>query len=133
MKTTLEITLPNDFELLGLITSSDPKEIIQHYINRVSLPKQMSVHPDDPSGSVMELFLETAISQDPDQVENSVEKLLKSGYQEELENIIKLDLEQPECEAMLREAIKKWKNKAVFLRQELKKSGREYNICNYGN
>ena len=133
MKTRIDITLPNDFELICLVTSSDAKEIIQHYIDKVSLPKQMSVHPEEPFGAAIEIFLDTIISQDPAEVEKSVGKLLKSGYKEELKKIIRLDLEQPECESMLREVIKKWKDKTLVLRLGLRKTEEEFKICNYGN
>ncbi|WP_111633755.1 hypothetical protein [Pedobacter cryoconitis] len=130
----LIITVPKDFQILCMVLTCDIDDVLQDYINRISLPRLLSRHPDDPLGLDMQLFLTKAKSQDPKKIGREIENFLKKDYQKELEELLKLKLEQAECEVRVRLIMEKWLPKVRALRKDLrKKSGINFMITGYDN
>lgn len=128
MRVKFNFTLPPNFRLICLVFSCDPAVVLQDYINGISLPKLLSVHPDDPLGQNMALFLSGTKSLDPLSVEKKVVKLLQTGYKKELKALTKLDVEQPELELKIRSHIDKWCTKTTELRKSLRSKGLDFKI-----
>ncbi|RAJ31735.1 hypothetical protein LY11_02235 [Pedobacter cryoconitis] len=117
-----------------MVLTCDIDDVLQDYINRISLPRLLSRHPDDPLGLDMQLFLTKAKSQDPKKIGREIENFLKKDYQKELEELLKLKLEQAECEVRVRLIMEKWLPKVRALRKDLrKKSGINFMITGYDN
>ncbi|TCC95022.1 hypothetical protein [Pedobacter hiemivivus] len=134
MKQKFKITLPQDFEIICLVLSCDPAKVLQDYINGISIPKTLTAHPDDPLGENINLFLEYTKSQDPTAVQNKMIKFLKkAGYDNELKEIAKLEIEQPELEAKTRVVIDKWCVRAAEFRKTLRTKTTDFKIVGHDN
>jgi|GEM_PF-1709297 len=122
-----------DFEVLCKLFQVDANAFLQYYINRISLPEMCSGHPEDPKGILMEFFQEYTPSEDSAKLKKYLEKKLQGTYHYTMMTIVKADNEQPECEALLRVEIAKWRDEYRLLRREWKKQGKSLNIISYGN
>lgn len=121
METQINIKIPYDFELICMVFSLNTVDVLQDYVNRISLPKHLSSHPDDPSGEDLELILCSTKSQDPEVINKKIVKFLKKEFKHESAKILNLGLEQPETEALLRKVIKNCCPAIIALRQDLRK------------
>lgn len=134
METQITVSTPHDFELLCVVLTCNPTDVLQDYVNRISLPKLLSGHPADPLGRDMQLILTETESQDQEGMDKEIAKFLKAGYKKELKSLIKLELEQPELEVKIRHLLNDWRPKVMELRKELrKKIGNNFNIAGHDN
>lgn len=134
METQITVSIPHDFELLCVVLTCNPTDVLQDYVNRISLPKLLSGHPADPLGRDMQLILTQTESQDQEGMDKEIAKFLKAGYKKELKSLIKLELEQPELEVKIRHLLNDWRPKVIELRKELrKKFGNNFNIAGHDN
>lgn len=134
MEAQMTLAIPHDFELLCLVLSCQPTDVLQDYVNRISLPKLLSGHPADPLGRDMQLMLTRTESQDPEEVGRKLLKFLKKDYRKELDSILELGLEQPELEEKIRQLINVWRPKILEQRIELrKKLGLNFSIAGHEN
>ncbi|RZK40364.1 MAG: hypothetical protein EOO90_15310 [Pedobacter sp.] len=134
METQITVSIPHDFELLCVVLTCNPTDVLQDYVNRISLPKLLSSHPADPLGRDMQLILTQTESQDQEGMDKEIAKFLKAGYKKELRSLIKLELEQPELEVKIRHLLNDWRPKVMELRKELrKKIGKNFNIAGHDN
>jgi hypothetical protein len=134
METQITVSIPHDFELLCVVLTCNPTDVLQDYVNRISLPKLLSSHPADPLGRDMQLILTQTESQDQEGMDKEIAKFLKAGYKKELRSLIKLELEQPELEVKIRHLLNDWRPKVMELRKELrKKIGNNFNIAGHDN
>ena len=134
METQITVSTPHDFELLCVVLTCNPTDVLQDYVNRISLPKLLSGHPADPLGRDMQLILTETETQDQEGMDKEIAKFLKAGYKKELKSLIKLELEQPELEVKIRHLLNDWRPKVMELRKELrKKIGNNFNIAGHDN
>lgn len=134
MKAQMTLAIPHDFELLCLVLSCQPEDVLQDYVTRISLPKLMSGHPADPLGRDMQLMLSKTESQDPKGVDKKLLRFLKKNYRKELNSILELGLEQPELEEKIRQFVNVWRPKILEQRIELrKKMGLNFSIVGHDN
>lgn len=133
MKKSVEIKLTKEFEILCKMLSIEKEDFFQYYLDRISLPRQMSVHPEDPKGMLVDFFLKNTPVEDTRKTQRYVEQKAKGTYHDRMLDIASKDLEQPECEEALRLEVRKWRDEYVKLRMKLKKKGQPVKIISYGN
>lgn len=127
------IKTTEDFEVLCKLFQVEPDVFLQYYIDRISLPKKCSMHPEDPKGVLMEFFQEYTPSEDSAKLKKYLEKNIQGIYHYIMITIVKADNEQPECEALLRVEIAKWRDEYMMLRRQWQKQGKPLNITSYGS
>ncbi|MGK9117354.1 hypothetical protein [Olivibacter jilunii] len=133
MKKVIKIKLLKDFELLCKMLDIEQEQFFQYYLDRISLPRLMSIHPEDPEGLLTDFFLKNTPVEDTKETQEYIEKKAKGKYHHAMMTIAGTELEQPECEEQLRVEVKKWRDEYVMLRKKLKEKGRPIKIINYGN
>lgn len=131
MKTTIKIRLPKDFQLMCMLMSCEPAGVIQYYLNGISLPWQMSVHPEDPEGMRTGFFLKNTGTCDTEETQDLIDAINDENFHERLCLIAQMDIEQPECEQLLRQEISKWRDKCLSIRKDLKGNEPNYTIVEY--
>ncbi|RLJ77376.1 hypothetical protein [Pedobacter alluvionis] len=120
MRIHIDIKIPYEFELICMIFSLNTVDVLQDYLNRISLPKHLSSHPDDPFGDDIQLILCRTKTQDPEIIEEKLMEFLKSKFEQESARILDLGFEQPETESLLRKLITNCCPEIIKLRLDLR-------------
>ena len=129
MLTEIKIELPYDFEIICLVFALNPADVLQDYVNRISLPRLFTAENDPLLRSDMQLILNRTESQDPTIIDKKISKFQKDNIQSQISGILKSGLPEAEQENMCRQVLRKACLELIQLRKKIRSvSGISFNI-----